>query len=452
MSDSARPLRAVMAVLAWMGAGILAINAVAVSSAAAEAVAPTGGGHKPAPKELAVQLPVERDPGPTKGKGRVIEVDKPEAGKAHHPLYLYADSFDVNGTPLVASATPNGYTPAQIKGYLGLTGTGYGVTIAIVVAYNHPNIAADLATFDTAFGLPAPASFKKISQTGSTSLLPAPDENWALEASLDVEWAHALAPKAGILLVEANSSSLSDLGTAISYAAKSSAVTVISNSWGTTGDFDGEIVNDYRCKQTAKLCVFASGDLGNPGGYPAYSPYVLSVGGTSLNLQTDPTTGAVTVASESAWSGSGGGVSLYEPKPAYQTANTTGFRGIPDVSFAADPSTGFAVYDSYPYQGSSGWYQMGGTSAGAPQWSAIIAAADQLRKAKRKTYLVAYNTRTYTYPAATAFYTLTAGLADITDGPANGNCDLCNPAVGYDFVTGLGSPRAGIDVALAAAP
>src|SRR5437764_7547695 len=202
--------------------------------------------------------------------------------KAHHPLSLYVQSQDVNGTPLLTTATPSGYAPSTITKYLGLTGTGKGQTIAVVVAYNAPTISADLTTFDSKFGLAAPPSFKKVSQTGSTTVFPATDANWALEASLDVEWAHALAPAAGILLVEANSSSMSDLMAAISYASKQTGVSVISNSWGTSGEMSGETTFDANCKLTKAVCVFSTGDLGNPGGYPAYSPWVIAVGGTGL--------------------------------------------------------------------------------------------------------------------------------------------------------------------------
>jgi subtilase family serine protease len=209
---------------------------------------------------------------------------------------------------------------------------------------------------------------------------------------------------------------------------------------------------DSYCKLTKAVCVFSSGDGGNPGGYPAYNPYVLSVGVTTLWLTT--TNGVTSVSSEAAWSGSGGGVSIYETKPAYQTAAAFTKRTIPDVSYDADPTTGFAVYDSTAYNGSSGWFQMGGTSAGAPQWAGILAAADQLRIAKRKTVLAASSTTsTNPTPAGKAIYGLTTNLSDIASGAANGACGtICTASVGYDAVTGLGSPRAGIDAALAATP
>lgn len=422
----------------WSAAVAGPLGSGGTSTASASTI--TNAGDSPA-----VELPIQ-DPA-------TLAVDRdPRDGKAHHRLSLFVHSYDVNGTPLVTTTTPTGYAPATIKKYLGLTGTGSGQTIAIIVAYNAPTIAADLATFDAKFGLSAPPSFKKVSQTGSTTALPITDANWALEASLDVEWAHAIAPAASILLVEATTSSMSDLNTAIDYAAKQSGVSVISNSWGINGEISGETVNDSHCKLLKAVCVFSTGDSGYPGGYPAYSPWVVAVGGTTLSLATDATTGAVTVSDEAAWNGSGGGSSIYEAKPAYQanTGSGTG-RGIPDVSFDADPTTGFAVYDSTPYGGSNGWFQMGGTSAGAPQWSGILAATNQLRKAAGKATFAA--SQTTNFPLHAAVYSLSAGIADITSGPTNGACGaVCTPAVGYDFVTGRGSPRVGIEAALKAAP
>src|SRR4051794_23879201 len=294
----------VLCVTAWLAVGVMVLNAVAGASPTQTQTAETtnqaaSGSPSPPPKPI------------TGRDGRVValQVDPPDPakpGRAHHPLTLQVQSYSIDGTPLVTSTTPTGYSPTTVKKYLGLTGTGTGMTIAVVAAYNDPTIASDLATFDQTYGLPAPYSFKKVSQTGSTTALPVTDANWSLEISLDVEWAHALAPAASILLVEATTSSITDLDTAIDYAAKQSAVVVISNSWGTNGEIAGETTYDSHCKLTAKLCVFSTGDKGYPGSYPAYSPYVLAVGGTTLSLATDAT-GAVAVSSETAWSGSGGG-------------------------------------------------------------------------------------------------------------------------------------------------
>jgi subtilase family serine protease len=348
--------------------------------------------------------------------------------------------------PLLATSTTSGYTPAQVRAHLGLTGTGAGQTIAVVTAYDAPNVARDLAVFNQAFGLPAPPSFRKVNQTGGTKLPPV-NAGWALETALDVQWAHALAPDAAILLVEASSSALSNLLAAVTYASTQPGVTVISNSWG-TAEFARQKDQDHRCRLTTAICVVASGDNGNPGTYPATSPHVLAVGGTTLALDS-----AGGVLSESAWSGSGGGVSLYSPKPAFQNAVTSAARrSSPDVSYAADPATGFAVYSSTPYDGQSGWFQMGGTSAGAPQWSAILAAANQLRKAAGKTPLTSV-TATGATPLHTALYGGSrSGLRDVVTG-RNGTCGaVCTAALGYDTVTGLGSPRAGLDVVLRNAP
>lgn len=418
----------------WLAAGVVVgVLGVLPVSPVLSAQAATPPPPKPVPGP-----PVAVDPGV-------------RDGNVHHPLMIQTHTNGITATPLLSSASPSGYTPQQMAAYLGLTANGKGQTIAIVAAYNAPNIAADLATFDAMYGLPAPPSFKKVSQTGSTTSLPATDPAWALEISLDVEWAHAIAPGANLLLVEAKDSSLANLDTAIAYAAKQTGVSVISNSWGTAGEISGETTFDSYCKLTKAVCVFATGDVGNPGGYPAYNPYVISVGGTTLSLSTS--SGVTTVASETAWSGSGGGVSIYETKPGYQSALPFAKRTIPDVSYNADPATGFAVYDSTPYNGASGWFQMGGTSAGAPQWAAIIAVANQLRVAKRKLVLSGYYSSTKPTPAGTTIYGLTTGNADITSGPTNGSCGVpCTPAVGYDAVTGLGSPRPGIDVALSNAP
>jgi hypothetical protein len=171
------------------------------------------------------------------------------------------------------------------------------------------------------------------------------------------------------------------------------------------------------------------------------------VGGTTLELDDDGS-----VESERAWSGSGGGVSLYSAKPAYQNGVTPATRrASPDVSYAADPATGFAVYSSTPYDGQSGWFQLGGTSAGAPQWAGIIAAANQLRRSVGKGPLSSV-TATGATPLHTALYASPGSLRDVVTG-ANGPCGVvCTAALGYDTVTGLGSPRPGLDVVLRNAP
>jgi subtilase family serine protease len=347
---------------------------------------------------------------------------------------------------MLAQATPAGYDPATIGKYLHLTGDGAGQTVAVVDAYADPDITADVNTFSRQFGLP-----KVCGTTGAGTDCyrftisapqghPGSNADWAVETSLDVEWIHAIAPKAAIVLVEPRGETFAQMFAAVG-SAGALHPDAVSMSWGLTGEFSGESYYDGACALTRSVCVVAAGDDGFPGGYPAYNPHVIAVGGTTLNLASDGT-----VSSETDWNGSGGGQSFFEAKPAAQQAVTPGnYRGIPDVSFDADPNTGVAVYDSVPFEGQHGWFEVGGTSLGAPSWSAILASADQLRAAEGKPRLVAADGG-----AAHAIYSLTTGLAQITSGPPNGICPVeCQPGPGYDFITGLGSPRAGIDRALA---
>jgi hypothetical protein len=213
-------------------------------------------------------------------------------------------------------------------------------------------------------------------------------------------------------------------------------------SWGIPGEFSDETYYDHFCQLSASVCVVASGDYGHPGSYPAYSPSVISVGGTTQNLADD---GSVT--GEQAWASSGGGQSWVEPEPGYQqTVQSSGRRQTPDVAFDADLATGVAVYDSIPYEDQEGWWVVGGTSLGAPSWSAILADADQLRAAAGTQPLVAAG-----FSALDDIYSLPSSvIAPVTTGPMNGFCPVgCAPGPGFDEITGLGSARAGIDNALA---
>jgi hypothetical protein len=375
-----------------------------------------------------------------------VAVDRPQpAGSATSPLRLRVLGRGPDAAPLLAGRSAGGYTPAQVTSLLGLTGTGAGQTIAIVTAYDAPNVAKDLAVFDQAFGLPAAPSFRKVNQSGGTKL-PAVDAGWALEAALDVQWAHAVAPAASLLLVEASTNSLTNLMSAVGWAAAQPGVSVVSGSFGIP-EYGRQKDHDARCRLTKAVCVFASGDTGNPAAYPATSPWALGVGGTTLQLDAS---GRVT--GETGWSGSGGGVSAYTPRPAWQSSVPAAVRrAAPDVSYAGDPATGFAVYSSTPYLGQSGWFQMGGTSVGAPQWAGILAAANSLRRAAGKPVLSAVTASGAT-PVHTALYGArlrgTGALADVVSG-SNGTCGLlCTAGTGYDTVTGLGSPRRGLDVAL----
>jgi hypothetical protein len=378
---------------------------------------------------------------------------------------------------LFSTTTVSGYTPAQIRHAYGfdqvsfdngsVTADGTGQTIAIVDAFNDPNIASDVQVFDSQFSLPS-LNLSVVNQTGG-SKLPTTDAGWATEISLDVEWAHAIAPGAKILLVEANSDSVSDLMAAVNYARGAAGVSVVSMSWGGSEFFswnggESSSQTNYDPYFTTPsghqgvTFIAAAGDSGAFSGvqWPSSSPNVISVGGTTLTLDSNGN-----YVSESSWSGTSGGYSQVESEPSYQeNVQTTGVRTTPDVSYNADPNTGFAVYDSLAYQGSSGWQVYGGTSAGAPQWAALVAIADQGRTlAGEGTLDGASQTLPMIYALYNSSSTDSAAFNDVVDttspgrwhwrwgGYGQGN----QATTGYDLSTGLGTPKAaGLVAALVA--
>jgi hypothetical protein len=362
------------------------------------------------------------------------------------------------------AATVSGFTPSQIRKAYGFdqvtfggggsaAADGAGQTIAIVDAYNHPNIASDLAVFSAQFGLPA-ADLTVVNQTGG-SRLPATDAGWAGEIALDVEWAHAIAPAADILLVEANSASDTDLMAAVDYARRAPGVSAVSLSWGGSEYFSwggAESSTQLTLDQTfttpaghqGVTFLAAAGDSGTGNGvqWPASSPNVVAVGGTSLEVADS--TG--TYFAEGPWrgfrNGTSGGFSQVEAEPSYQlVAQQSGARSTPDVGYNGDPATGFAVYDSVPYQGSSGWAVVGGTSAGAPQWAALVAIANQGRALVG---LAPLDGRTQTLPALYSVYS-EPGTTGYSTTYAAAFHDI--GADGYGYTTGLGTPKAASVVA-----
>jgi hypothetical protein len=360
--------------------------------------------------------------------------------------------------PLVAgTAVPIAATPAQIGHAYGfdrinflnpwvhgspVKGDGSGQTIAIIDAYDNPDFVdststgfanSDLHQFDLEFGLPDPPSFSKIDQTGGTSY-PQANTAWAEEIALDVEWSHALAPGASILLVEARSSNGTDLYQAAHFAATQPGVSVVSMSFGTnefgpTSTAQGETSYDYLFTTPAGhqgvTFVSGSGDKGVLQ-YPAASHNVLAVGGTnwtvdsSGNLQT-----------ESGWWGSGGGISQYESQPGYQQGVVTQSRTnrtAPDVAF--DAYRLVDVYNSYDNGATTPWGIDGGTSLGAPAWAALLAIADQGRARNGLGTLGGQQAMQLLYQVPLYFNDITTGAGNNSAGP------------GYDLLTGLGSPKA----------
>jgi RTX calcium-binding nonapeptide repeat (4 copies) len=367
----------------------------------------------------------------------------------------------VVGPDQSSSPVGQGYTPAQMQQAYGFNqitlpagetfnDAGSGQTIAIIDGLNDPYIASDLQTFDTTFHIggtannPASTSFLKVVNEYGGSTLPATDNgqvDYGIETSLDVEWAHAMAPGANILLVEISTPfNYDDLNTAIEYAARQPGVSVISMSfgsgeWGT--DYYSDNIFTTPAGHSGVSFIASAGDSSAAfQEYPGMSPNVLSVGGTTLPADTS---GNPDRAQEFAWTEGGGGVSFTEAEPAYQLGvQSTGFRTGPDLAYDADASTGVAVYDTlFANANSPGepWLEVGGTSMGAPQISSLVAITNQLRVAAGEGTLDGPN------QLLPAIYQIAATdpktFQDITSG---NNGYPAGP--GYDFATGLGTPNA----------
>ncbi|MBO0869309.1 MAG: S53 family peptidase [Micromonosporaceae bacterium] len=322
------------------------------------------------------------------------------------------------------AASPTGFGPADLRGAYQLTGSGSASqTIAIVDANDDPTAEADLAFYRSFYGLPACTTangcFRKVNQTGGTSYPPV-DAGWALEISLDLDMASAICPGCHILLVEATSATLSNLGASVDEAAALGANT-ISNSYG-GGEFIARLTGGAAHYNHPGIAITASsGDSGYGVSFPATAPTVTAVGGTTLNWNGSTRT-------ETAWNGAGSGCSASFAQPAGQATAGTGCtrHAIADVSAVADPATGVSVYDTTAFQGQSQWFRVGGTSVSSPIIAAVIALAG--------------NASSYTnsFP-----YSHTGSLNDVTSG-SNGTCPTsqwCNARAGWDGPTGLGTPN-----------
>jgi subtilase family serine protease len=328
---------------------------------------------------------------------------------------------DEKGQPL-ATGNPAGYGPNDLKSAYSIPVGGTGVTVAIVDAYDDPNAERDLGVYRAQFGLPACTTpngcFKKVGQTGTTKL-PQPNASWSEEISLDLDMVSAICPSCNILLVEANSPTMANLGTAVNTAAGMGAA-AISNSYG-GGEYSGETSDENAYFNHPGIAVtVSSGDGGYGVEFPAASRFVIAVGGTSLTRA-----GNARGWSETAWNGAGSGCSKYVMKPSWQTDSGCSKRTVADVSAVANPNTGVAVYDTYGLnRRSAGWLVFGGTSVASP----IIASFYALAQIGN--------------PLGSA-YSNTASLFDVMSG-SNGSCGgsyLCTAGAGYDGPTGLGTPN-----------
>ena len=353
-------------------------------------------------------------------------------------------------TPAANNSSVVGYTPDQIRAAYGFgrlsrksfTNRGQGEVIAIVTAYDYRTAREDLNTFSNQFGLPEMGR-KGLGVMYAGGVQPVVNALWASEAALDLQWAHAIAPNARLMLVEAASDLPVDMFNAIAKATKlvhSLGGGVVSMSFGFTeqqSDFQWE--TQFRNIATNDVSfVAAAGNVGGQVFYPAASEEVLAVGGTSLSLDAN----GVRTGAEAGWADSGGGESLYRELPDYQTqllvgtSPVTNHRVVPDVAYNADPSSAYAVFNSTPNEnGDTGWQAIGGTSAGAPQWAGLVALVNQKRVANGLEKLGNCQLNNYLYGVARK--SQEGYFNDIITG-SNGN--LVQP--GFDLVTGWGSPKA----------
>jgi hypothetical protein len=341
------------------------------------------------------------------------------------PAGLSADAVSPN-------ATPSGYGPSSLQSAYALPSStaGSGQTVAIVDAYDDPNAASDLAAYRSQYGLPActvaNGCFTKVSQTGSTTSLPAANTGWAGEISLDLDMVSAVCPLCHILLVEATTASMTNLGTAVNRAVTMGAK-FVSNSYGGPESGSENSYDTSYFHHPGVAITASSGDSDYDGGsYPATGAYVTAVGGTSLSTASNARGWTEKVWNTTSYTeGAGSGCSQYVAKPAFQNGISTGCskRAEADVSAVADPATGVAVYQTY---GGSGWAVYGGTSAAAPIIASVYALAGTPGASDSPN----------AYP-----YAHTGNLNDVTTG-SNGTCGapLCTAGAGWDGPTGLGTP------------
>ena len=354
-----------------------------------------------------------------------VKLDNSSGWRGHH----------VRGGGATTVAVPSGYGPSELQQAYNLTAAsaanGKGETVAIVDAYDDPAALSDLATYRAEWNLPplcagggtrSCVTVTKVNQRGGTWPLPAPDPGWSQEISVDLDMVSATCPHCDILLVEASAATIGDLGAAENTAAAADPVS-IGNSFGIS-ETGAETTEDRYFSHPGITITAAAGDDGYGTQYPAASPAVVAVGGTTLSTATGSSRGW----SETAWSGDGSGCSSFEAQPTWQSKvsairSVCSQRAIADVSAVADPETGVAVYDSY---GLPGWTVFGGTSVSAQIIAAVYALADGRIGAGN---------------AAGLYRAGSSDFFDVTSGN-DGSCasDLCTAQAGWHRTHRLGTP------------
>ncbi|WP_329455166.1 carboxypeptidase regulatory-like domain-containing protein [Streptomyces sp. NBC_01497] len=400
--------------------GVLSLGVVGAQSPAQAAPVPAISATTPAATTAAASTPA--------GAGSELVPLCGSPAKGHATCYAMRTPGEPAAMRLSAAQVPAGLGPTDIQSAYQLPPNGgAGTTIAIVDAYDDPDVEADLAVYRDQYGLPACTTangcFTKVDQRGGTGY-PQASDSWAGEIALDLDMVSAAAPAAHILLVEADNDDLGNLAASVDEAVALGAK-YVSNSYGRPGDLPTDLATyGSSYDHPGVAVVAASGDDNYGVSFPSTLPTVTAVGGT--NLVADP--GSARGWSETVWSrapyGPGSGCAENQAKPAFQKDTGCAGRSVADVAAVAD---NVAIYLSYGSQG-KGWQTYGGTSVATPLIASVYALAGPPRP----------GTDPNAYPYATGG----AGLNDITSG-SNGTCSvayLCTAGPGYDGPTGLGTP------------
>lgn len=338
--------------------------------------------------------------------------------------------------PKPLQSTIKGYHPSDIQAAYGIPANSGSNAIAIVDAYSDHFIQSDFNTFSQQFGLPTETS-SDITSWSNTHLQvvyaggtkPAENASWSSEESLDVEWAHAVAPGAKIYLVEAQDNSNAALADAVRVAAQLPNVKQVSMSYGSDSEVAGEQSEDSVYTQPGVVYFASTGDYAGVRGYPSMSPNVVAVGGTKIAILSGHVQGL------SAWAQSGAGASTIVPRPSFQngvTGAVGNFRGTPDISSVGDPATGVAVYSSFD----DGWIVVGGTSLSTPVCAAIANARGNFSASSPNEL-----SRLYGQIGQTTLRDVTVGTINVVDGTNHQlTGEVLRASVGYDLASGLGEP------------
>lgn len=416
-------------------AAVLVLTAGTASAATAPAAAPPPR-SAPAARSAPADLP------PTSSAAGQVTTrhacDVAPLGRARCLAIIdgqHIQSPQRKGTSAATESGPHALTAADLQAAYRLPSALLGArqTIAIVDAFDNPSAEQDLANYRAANGLPACDDnfpcFRKVDQRGGTDY-PPPDSGWGLEIDLDLQMASAACPNCRLLLVEADDNSLDNLAAAVDEAVKLGA-DVVSNSYGTAGEFSTELDYARHYNHPGTVITASSGDSGFGVSVPAVFDSVVAVGGTTLF----PDGGGW---SETAWAGAGSGCSAYVAKPSWQRDPLCDRRAVADVAAVADPATPVAVFDTF---GFDGWVGVGGTSVASPLVAGVYALAGNTGTIDPDAYLYSQAGKLATDHRA--------NLIDITSGfegfpGSNGFCGggyLCAPGGGYDGPTGLGTPN-----------